>query len=42
MKVYRFGGLVAAVLLAAMPAFAAVRTVEQETKIVDGFIDAVK
>jgi hypothetical protein len=42
MKVYRFWGFVAAVALAAAPALAAVRTVEQETKIVDGFIEAVK
>jgi len=42
MKVHRFWGLVAAITLAAGPALAAVRTVEQETKIVDGFIEAVK
>src|SRR4051812_22679258 len=42
MKVYRFWGLLAVALLAAAPALAAVRTVEQETKIVDGFIEAVK
>ncbi len=42
MQTYRFWGLVAAIVLAAAPALAAVRTVEQETKIVDGFIEAVK
>lgn len=42
MKVHRFWGVMAAVLLAAAPALAAVRTVEQETKIVDGFIEAVQ
>jgi len=41
MKVHRYWALVAAVVLA-VPALAAVRTVEQETKIVDGFIEAVK
>jgi len=42
MKVYRFWGFVVVAMLTAMPALAAVRTVEQEAKIVDGFIDAVK
>ena len=42
MKVHRFWGLAAAVAIAASPALAAVRTIEQETKIVDGFIAAVQ
>jgi len=42
MKIHRFWGLIAAAVLAAAPALAAVRTVEQETKIVDGFIAAVQ
>lgn len=42
MKVYRFWGWVAAALLTAGPSLAAVRTVEQENQIVDGFIAAVK
>jgi len=42
MKVNRFLGFIALVALTAAPALAAVRTVEQEAKIIDGFIAAVK